>query len=97
MTTDEISTLLPEDPKYSELPGLLQAMVLVKNGKWDEAHTIADRTGGLLGDWVHAYLHRIEGDLWNANYWYRRAKKVRPDLTIDEEWDAITSVLLKTL
>ncbi|MHA8080228.1 hypothetical protein VR610_03630 [Aquirufa regiilacus] len=36
--------------------------------------------------WVHAYLHRKEGDIWNADYWYARAKKTRPAYSLEEEW-----------
>ena len=44
---------------------------------------------------MHAYLHRKEGDLSNAGYWYRRAGKARPDASLDAEWDAIAAALLK--
>ncbi len=62
-----------------------KALDLVKNGKWDEAHKLvqsySDRTSCL----IHAYLHRVEGDLINAKYWYRRADEEIPDNTLEEE------------
>jgi hypothetical protein len=47
-----------------------------------------------IAKWVHAYLHRKEGDIWNADYWYRRAGLKRPDTTLDEEWNEIFNTLL---
>lgn len=44
-----------------------------RDGDWDTAHELAQADGGIEGAWVHAWLHRIEGDLANADYWYRRA------------------------
>lgn len=57
-------------------PGLsraLQALWHEARGEWDAAHTLAQEAGGNDGAWVHAYLHRKEGDEANAGYWYRRA------------------------
>jgi hypothetical protein len=45
-------------------------------------------------DWVHAYLHRVEGDLSNAGYWYRRAKKPAATGSLDDEWAAIAGAML---
>lgn len=62
-------------------------------GNWDAAHErIQDFESG-NGAWVHAYLHRKEGDVWNADYWYRKAGKKRPDCSLAEEWE----LLVKTL
>ncbi len=72
----------------------LKALWYDGNNDWDRAHDIAQEDEGGDGDWIHAYLHRKEGDNWNANYWYRRAGKTMPKLSLDEEWEAIVSVLL---
>ncbi|MEM6342851.1 MAG: hypothetical protein AAF927_03190 [Bacteroidota bacterium] len=64
-------------------------------GDWERAHDIAQDDGGNDGDWIHAYLHRKEGDNWNANYWYRRAGKQMPDMSLAQEWESIVSVLLR--
>lgn len=56
-------------------------------GDWNSAHNIAQDMHGKDGEWLHAYLHRKEGDLWNADYWYRRAGKKRPDISLQEEWE----------
>ena len=66
-------------------------------GDWVEAHNIAQNVSSLSGSWVHAYLHRLEGDLGNAAYWYKRAgKPVLSTGDLEEEWSAITLEFLKT-
>ena len=52
------------------------AMWYVLNNNWDSAHQTAQSINNKLGSWIHAYLHRIEGDLSNANYWYQRANLI---------------------
>ena len=78
-------------------PGLgiaLQALWHDGKGDWDGAHELAQRDGAGASDWVHAYLHRKEGDLANAGYCYRRAGKPVARGSLDEEWAAIVSALL---
>jgi hypothetical protein len=73
----------------------LQALWLEARGDWDGAHDSAQADEGGAGDWVHAYLHRKEGDSGNAAYWYRRARKPVCRTSVDDEWAAIASELLK--
>jgi hypothetical protein len=61
---------------------------------WDRAHQMVDSLEDANACWVHAYLHRKEGDVGNADYWYRRANKKRPGITLDEEWENIVKALL---
>src|SRR5450432_3739110 len=63
-------------------------------GDFDRAHELAQSDEGGPGDWVHAYLHRKEGDSGNAAYWYRRAAHPVCHETLDAEWEAIASALL---
>ncbi|MFZ4406597.1 MAG: hypothetical protein ACOYOH_04610 [Paracraurococcus sp.] len=63
-------------------------------GDWDRAHAVAQGGGDAESAWVHAYLHRREGDLANAEYWYRRARRARPAVTLEAEWAAIAAALL---
>ena len=63
---------------------------------WETAHNIAQDIHSEDGSWIHAYLHRKEGDNGNASYWYRRAGKQMPRLTLSEEWDNIAEELLRT-
>jgi hypothetical protein len=79
-------------------PGLslaLQALWRDAKGDWDGAHDLAQRDGGGAGDWVHAYLHRKEGDPGNAGYWYRRARKPAAEGSLDAEWADIAAALLR--
>ena len=80
----------PED-----IPPLLQSLLLDAAGDWDSAHRIAQNEYNPDGSWVHAYLHRKEGDLGNAGYWYRNAGRSMPDMSLEEEWEYIAMELLK--
>ena len=64
------------------------------DGERDRAHDLT-QPGGAALDWVHAYLHRVEGDLGNAAYWYRRAGKPVTTIPLDEEWAELAAVLLR--
>ena len=82
----------PEPP--AALSQALRALWLDARGNWDGAHDAAQADEGGAGDWVHAYLHRKEGDAGNAAYWYRRAHKPVCRASLDEEWAAIAEALL---
>ncbi len=62
-------------------------------GEWQRAHEAAQSDDGVDAAWVHAYLHRVEGDLENARYWYGRANKPVAAGPLDAEWQAIASSL----
>ncbi len=64
-------------------------------GDWDGAHALAQGAGGADGAWVHAYLHRKEGDASNAAYWYRRAGQPVCDTSLEQEWRDIARALLE--
>lgn len=66
-----------------------------KKGDWDKAHFIAQNIATTQGSAVHAYLHREEGVLWNADYWYRRAGRSRPEISLDQEWRLLVAEMLK--
>ena len=72
----------------------LEALWWEAKGDWERAHALAQADEGGAGDWVHAYLHRKEGDVGNAGYWYRRAGKPASRAPLDEEWAAIANALL---
>lgn len=63
-------------------------------GDWAMAHSLIDHLDDRQSAHVHAYLHRKEGDIWNADYWYRRAGKQRPDITLEAEWEQLISLYL---
>jgi hypothetical protein len=78
----------------ADLTPALEALWHDAHGDFDRAHNLAQSDEGGSGDWVHAYLHRKEGDAGNAAYWYRRAGKPVCRETLEAEWEAITSALL---
>ncbi|MBK8047095.1 MAG: hypothetical protein IPK16_08210 [Anaerolineales bacterium] len=71
----------------------LRALWYDARGDWNAAHEITQASSADL-DWVHAYLHRKEGDLGNAGYWYRRAGKSPATGPLDDEWNVIAETLL---
>ncbi len=62
-------------------------------GDWAAAHAVVQDMDDAEAAWIHAYLHRREGDLSNADYWYRRAGRKRPAQGLDEEWASIVEAL----
>ncbi|HZY36309.1 MAG TPA: hypothetical protein VFE53_06650 [Mucilaginibacter sp.] len=56
-------------------------------GDWHMAHAQVDQLTDQASAWVHAYLHRKEGDIWNADYWYRKAGRTRPETSLEKEWE----------
>ena len=63
-------------------------------GDWDKAHKIVMNEEKADAAWVHAYLHRVEGDLGNAGYWYRQAGQPVAKDSLEAEWERIVSALL---
>lgn len=90
MTLVEFRSLA--DPSNLSLP--LQALWHDARGDWNAAHELAQQAGNTEGDWVHAYLHRKEGDEGNAGYWYSRARRRPATVSLDEEWAEIATTLL---
>ena len=80
-------------------PGLgpaLESLWHDAHGEWERAHACAQEDHHPDGSWVHAYLHRKEGDLGNAGYWYARAGRPMPaaTVTLEVEWEEIARELL---
>jgi hypothetical protein len=73
----------------------LKAMWWAAKGDWEKAHRIAMDGHSREAAWVHAYLHRVEGDHGNAGYWYRQAQRKPSSGTLEAEWAAIVAELLK--
>ena len=72
----------------------LAALWWAAKGDWDRAHKIVMNEETADAAWVHAYLHRVEGDLGNAGYWYRRAGQPAAQDSLEAEWERIVSALL---
>lgn len=83
------------DPPYS-LSVPLRALWYDARGDWSAAHGLAQEDATDRGSWVHAYLHRKEGDVSNAGYWYARAgrPKVGEEVPLRVEWELIARELL---
>ena len=95
MTLDDFRLTLKAPQPPEDLPPALHAMWQDARGNWDAAHTLAQGIDGKTGAWIHAYLHRKEGDNANAAYWYRRAGQPVAEDGLDEEWARIAAALLK--
>ena len=73
----------------------LAALWWAAKGDWDQAHRIVQDEATAGAAWVHGYLHRVEGDLGNAGYWYRRAAKPVATASLEAEWEQMVSKLLE--
>ena len=95
MTIETFRHGLAEAGPPDRLDLALQALWWSGKSDWDRAHGLVQQHEGEPAcDWVHAHLHRVEGDLSNAGYWYRRAGKPVATLPLQEEWAAIVTELL---
>jgi hypothetical protein len=94
MTFDDFKVTLSGTTPPSTLSPVLQALWYDGKGDWEKAHGIAQEANSVQHSWIHAYLHRKEGDNWNANYWYTRAGKQMPEQSLEEEWEAIVKAFL---
>lgn len=86
-------TLAGDAPPAGLTPAL-EALWHDAKGDWDRAHGLAQSQDDAVGAWVHAYLHRVEGDESNAGYWYRRAGRPHATAPLAEEWEEIAAALL---
>lgn len=94
MTIEQFRATLDRQKAPETLSPALRAMWEDAKGNWNGAHAIAQDIDDQTGSWIHAYLHRKEGDLGNAGYWYRRAGKPAAQDTLEDEWNRIVSALL---
>jgi hypothetical protein len=95
MTIDELRATIDAKAPPAGLKPAVVALWHDARGDWDAAHRVAQDIAGDDGSWVHAYLHRKEGDLSNAAYWYRRAGRAVESGTLLEEWNRIAAELLE--
>ena len=95
MTLDEFRRSLNEPNPPAVLSHALAGLWCDAKGDWKRAHESAQKDEGPEGSWVHAYLHRKEGDQSNAAYWYSRAGKPVCREPLDVEWLSIVTALLK--
>ncbi|WP_110685629.1 hypothetical protein [Salinicola aestuarinus] len=93
LNTFTLSLDAPEPPPH--LDRELLALWWAGKSEWSKAHAQVDTASGTDAAWVHAYLHRWEGDMDNAGYWYQRAGRPLPAQSLDEEWQRITQSLIE--
>jgi hypothetical protein len=94
MTSDELKATLTAPTPPAGLRPAIVALWHDARGDWDAAHRVAQDVDTEDGSWVHAYLHRKEGDPGNAAYWYRRAGRPVATGPLEQEWDRIVASLL---
>jgi len=96
MTFDEFKASLSDDAPPAGIDAPLRALWLDAADDWDGAHdALQGQPDGNGSAWVHAYLHRVEGDLPNADGWYRRARKPASSAPLPQEWEEIARALLQ--
>ena len=94
MTIESFLTLCEAETPPADLPDVLRALWFDKRGEWDKAHETIQENNDRKSAAIHAYLHRKEGDLWNARYWYNTAKKKPFEGSLDKEWEALARELV---
>lgn len=93
-TLTQFKISLNDSDPYTGLPVQLKSLWYDAKGNWDLAHQQVDQLSDRESAWVHAYLHRKEGDAGNADYWYRRAGRPRPEVSLEEEWTELVDHFL---
>lgn len=93
MNYTDFKASLNADSPPPEISLALQGLWWDSKGNWEKAHTCSQEQDDAIGAWVHAYLHRVEGDETNAGYWYRRAQRPHSKASLAEEWEEIARAL----
>ena len=93
-TYQEFQDTLSQNQPSSEWPEALRALWYDAKGDWEASHNIAQDIHSAMGSWIHAYLHRKEGDKWNAGYWYRQAGKPYPEYSLDDELQVLVNAVI---
>jgi hypothetical protein len=93
MKTDEFKASLQASEPPAGLEAPLAALWWDANGDWEKAHSLVDELETMDAMAVHAYLHRKEGEAWNADYWYQRTARKFYRFALDDEWQALVNGL----
>ena len=94
MTLVDLRATISQEQPPPVLPPLLAALWWDAKGDWNQAHEIAQTEESTDAAWVHAYLHRKEGDAANARYWYTKAGQPVYSGSLEDEWKSISEALL---
>ncbi|CAL1518017.1 hypothetical protein [Chitinophaga sp. MM2321] len=90
------TTSLKENECPSHLSVYLEALWYAGKGDWQKAHTLIEDLPDRKAARIHAYLHRMEGDIGNADYWYSRAGEKRPPESLEKEWASLVQRYLSS-
>ena len=93
MILPDFNNSLNSDNPPAGVSVYLKALWHDAKGNWDIAHKLIQDLPDKDASWIHAYLHRKEGDIFNADYWYSKAGKKRPSLSLEEEWEQLVTAL----
>lgn len=94
MNFDAFIQSLQQSSPPKEFSAHLQSLWYDGKGEWDKAHHLIQDNEDEMSCYIHAYLHRKEGDKFNANYWYNKAGKTMPHYSLEDEWEKIVKLLL---
>jgi hypothetical protein len=94
MTSEQFNQSLSNGSLPDSVSDHLISLWYDAKNDWHKAHTIIQDIEDKNAYWIHAYLHRKEGDNGNALYWYNRANKPMPDYSLQQEWEEIVTALL---
>lgn len=94
MNYDTFKASVSSDDMPDNLNQGLQALWQEAKGNWEASHDIVNDMPNALGSWIHAYLHRVEGDLSNAAYWYRKAERPVCEDSLESEWENIAKDII---
>lgn len=93
-TFKQFASSLDLDVPPNDWPEALQSLWFDAKGDWEASHNIAQDLPTTMGSWIHAYLHRKEGDEWNAGYWYDMAGRSFPNYSLEEELEELVEANL---
>jgi len=94
MDLEQFKQSLSQDRPPSQVSDHLKALWHDARGNWEQSHNIIQDIDDNNATWIHAYLHRKEGDIWNADYWYSKAGKKRPSVSLQQEWENIVAAII---
>ena len=89
MTYDEFISSLSTQQPPAHISSVLKALWYDGKDDWESSHNVAQDIHDKDGSWIHAYLHRKEGDISNARYWYSMAGKKETTMSLKEEWELL--------
>ncbi|HMJ71033.1 MAG TPA: hypothetical protein VK508_19165 [Cyclobacteriaceae bacterium] len=95
MTLKDFKQSLGTSTPPPNLPVELEALWHDAKGDWNRSHDVIQDVNSKNAAWIHAYLHRKEGDLGNAQYWYARAGHSMPPVSLEDEWASLVEYFLK--